>query len=75
MARSTKGSTPKAPARALRSGSLHTGTRTDNGPGSRESTRASRNDDAEEAPAGAAANQDDDLEELDDMDLQTVREE
>ena len=63
----------EAPARALRSGSLGTGVRTDNGPGSRESARASRKDDAEEDPA--ATNQNDDLKEPDDTDLETMREE
>ena len=73
MARSTRGTSPKeAPARALRSGSLGTGMRTDNGPRSRESARASRNDDAEETPA-AAANQDDDPDKLDDINLETMR--
>ena len=66
MAGSTRGASPKAPARALISGSL--------GPGSRESARASRKDDAEEDPAEAAANQDDDLEEIDDIDLEAMRE-
>ena len=58
MARSTRGnSLDEAPARALRSGSLGTGARTDEGPGSRASARASRRGDAEGNPAGAAANQ------------------
>ena len=73
MARSTRGNSPdEAPARALRSGSLGAGVRTDNGPGSRESARASRKNDAEEDPA-AAANQDDDPDKLDDINLETMR--
>ena len=39
MARSTRRTTPRAPSRALRSRSLGAGTRNDNGPGSRASSR------------------------------------
>ena len=60
MARSTRGnSLDEAPSRALRSGSLGTGTRTNNGPGSRASARA---------------NQDGDPEELNDELIETMRE-
>ena len=77
MPRSTRGNPlDEAPARALRSGSLGTGTRTDDGPGSRASARAGapRRDGANENPAEAVANQDGDPEEIDDVDLETMRE-
>ena len=72
MAISTRGNPlDEAPARALRSGSLGTGARTDEGPGSRASARASRRGDAE----GEAANQEGNPEEADAADLETMREE
>ena len=76
MPRSTRGNPlDEAPARASRSGSLGTGARTNDGPGSRASARASRRDDAKGNPAGAVANQEGNPEEADDTDLETMREE
>ena len=57
MARSTRRTTPRAPSRALRSRSLGSSTRTDNGPGSRESDRANAGAAKEDAAAGNVANQ------------------
>ena len=53
MARATRRTTPRAPLRALRSRSLGAGTRNDNGPGSRASSRVQN---VVQAAAGEAAN-------------------
>ena len=74
MPRSTRGNPlDEAPARALRSGSLGTGARTNEGPGSRASARASRRGDAQGNPAGAVAGQEGNPEDA--ADLETMRDE